>query len=202
MAKSGFIERQIAPVRPFNADEIQAAVLALAPDQSAAVLGAPGTGKTAVLTELVAARVAQGMNPDNIVVLSPHRVAAGRLRNSLGLRLGIATNGALALTPGSLAFALAQEHALATGQSAPRMLTGSEQDSIIAELLLGQIEDGKGPAWPDPLVPEVRQRRAFRSELRDLFARSTEMGWGPAELRVQGQTREHPEWIAAADFWN
>jgi superfamily I DNA/RNA helicase/RecB family exonuclease len=201
VAKTGFIERQIAPVRPFIADEIQAAVLALAPDQSAAVLGAPGTGKTAVLTELVASRVAQGMNPDNIVVLSPHRVAAGRLRNSLGLRLGIATNGALARTPGSLAFALAQEHALATGQSAPRMLTGSEQDSIIAELLLGHIEDGTGPVWPDPLVPEVRQRRAFRSELRDLIARSTEMGWTPTELRSQGQRREHPEWVAAAEFW-
>ncbi|MFA9276729.1 MAG: PD-(D/E)XK nuclease family protein [Rhodoluna sp.] len=202
MAKTGFIERQIAPVRPFVADALQADILTLAADQSAVVLGAPGTGKTRVLTELVVSRVAQGTNPDNIVVLSPNRVAAGRLRNSLGLRLGIATNGALARTPGSLAFALAQEHALATGQAAPRMLTGSEQDSIIAELLLGHIEDGSGPAWPDPLVPEVRQRRAFRSELRDLFARSTEMGWTPVELRQQGQTREHPEWVAAAEFWN
>lgn len=201
MAKSGFIERKIAPVRPFAPDASQAHVLALSPDQSAVVLGAPGTGKTTLLFELVAARVAAGTNPDNIVVLSPNRVAAGRLRNSLGLRLGIATNGALARTPGSLAFALAQEQAFATGQAAPRMLTGSEQDSIIAELLLGHIEDGTGPQWPDPLVPEVRQRRAFRSELRDLFARSTEMGWTPHDLRSQGVTREHPEWVAASEFW-
>ncbi len=142
MAKTGFVQREIAPVRPFVPDASQAQVLALRADQYAVVLGAPGTGKTSLLTELVATRVAAGTNPDNIVVLSPNRVAASRLRNSLGLRLGTATNGALARTPGSLAFALAQEHALATGQAAPRMLTGSEQDSIIAELLLGHIEDG------------------------------------------------------------
>lgn len=201
MAKSGFVEREIAPVRPFVPDASQAQVLALRVGDSAVILGAPGTGKTALLTEFVASRVAGGSNPDNIVVLSPNRVAASRLRNSLGLRLGIATNGALARTPGSLAFALAQEHALTTGQAGPRMLTGSEQDSIISELLLGHIEDGTGPAWPDPLVAEVRQRRAFRSELRDLFSRSTERGWTPADLRSQGVTREHPEWVAASEFW-
>ncbi|MEY4533280.1 MAG: hypothetical protein RI926_1049 [Actinomycetota bacterium] len=202
MAKTGFVQREIAPARPFTADAIQAQVLSLPSKLSAAIIGAPGTGKTALLTELVAARVAQGVNPDNIVVLSPNRVAAGRLRNSLGIRLGIATNGGLARTPGSLAFSLAVEHALATGQAPPRLLTGSEQDSIITELLLGHIEDGTGPVWPDPLVPEVRHRRAFRSELRDVLARSTEMGWGPAELRIQGQSREHPEWVAVADFWD
>ena len=51
MAKTGFVERQIAPVRPFVADAVQADILTLAADQSAVVLGAPGTGKTTVLTE-------------------------------------------------------------------------------------------------------------------------------------------------------
>ena len=201
MARTGFIARERTAARPFVPDTIQQQILALDPRFSASVLGAPGTGKSAVLIELVAARVQAGTLPDNIAVLSPNRVSAGHLRNALGLRLGVATNGALARTPGSLAFAIAQEHALATAQLPPRMLTGSEQDSIITELLRGHIEDGTGPMWPDPLVPEVRTRRAFRSELRDLFARSTEMGWGPAELRAQGERREHPEWVAAADFW-
>ena len=202
MASTGFIQREIAPARTFIPDDVQAQILALPADTSAVIVGAPGTGKTATLMELVAARVAAGMNPDNIVVLSPNRIAAGRLRNALGLRLGIATNGALARTPGSLAFALAQQQAFAEGLEPPRLLTGSEQDSIIAELLAGHTEDGTGPQWPDPLVPEVRARRAFRSELRDLFARATEMGWGPEELAQQGQTRQHPEWVAAAEFWN
>ncbi|MEG0161335.1 MAG: hypothetical protein RR714_03405, partial [Aurantimicrobium sp.] len=60
MAKSGFVQREIPPVRPFVPDASQARVLALQADQFAVVLGAPGTGKTALLTEFVAARVAGG----------------------------------------------------------------------------------------------------------------------------------------------
>ena len=58
MAKTGFVQREIAPVRPFVPDASQAQVLALPVGDSAVVLGAPGTGKTALLTEFVAARVA------------------------------------------------------------------------------------------------------------------------------------------------
>ncbi|MDH6533239.1 superfamily I DNA/RNA helicase/RecB family exonuclease [Aurantimicrobium minutum] len=201
MAKAGFVERERTHLPAWTPDEIQQQILALPLDASAAIIGAPGSGKTRLLIELVATRVAAGVNPDNIVVLTPHRVAAGRLRTALALRLGIPTNGALARTPGSLAFALAQAQAYAHGDEQPRLLTGSEQDSIISELLAGHLADGTGPLWPDPLVPEVRSRRAFRSELRDLFARATECGWGPAQLRDQGLLREHPEWGAAAQFW-
>ena len=37
------------------------------------------------------------------------------------------------------------------------LLTGGEQDAIIAELLLGDIEDQSGPEWPHPLGEEVRR---------------------------------------------
>ena len=116
MAKAGFIEREQTHLAVWNPDKTQSQILALSPEVSAAILGAPGTGKTRLLIELVAARVAAGVNPDNIVVLTPNRVAAGRLRNALALRLGIPTNGALARTPGSLAFALAQEQAYQQGR--------------------------------------------------------------------------------------
>lgn len=202
MAKAGFVERERKHLSAWVPDQVQAEILALPQDVSAAIIGAPGTGKTRLLIELVATRVAAGVNPDHIVVLTPNRVAAGRLRNALALRLGIPTNGALARTPGSLAFALAQEQAYAQAIDQPRLLTGSEQDSIISELLSGHLADNSGPRWPDPLVPEVRSRRAFRSELRDLFARATELGWGPSHLRDQGLVREHPEWVAAAQFWD
>lgn len=202
MAKAGFVERERTHLSAWVPDEIQAQILALPHDASSAIIGAPGTGKTRLLIEFVASRVAAGINPDHILVLTPNRVAAGRLRNALALRLGIPTNGALARTPGSLAFALAQEQAYAEGIEQPRLLTGSEQDSIISELLAGHLADGSGPHWPDPLVPEVRSRRAFRSELRDLYARATELGWAPSQLREQGRLREHPEWVAAAQFWD
>jgi len=139
------------------------------------------------------------MSPDAILVLTPQRRAATRLRDQIAERLGLVTRGALARTPGSLAYALAVEHAMVTGAPAPTLLTGSEQDAIIADLLAGHNEDGTGPTWPDPLVPEVRERRAFRAELRDVIARATELGWGPTELAAASSAR--PEWRAVAQFW-
>jgi MoxR-like ATPase len=47
-----------APAAPLILDESQRAVIALADGESAAVLGAPGTGKTTTIVELVADRVA------------------------------------------------------------------------------------------------------------------------------------------------
>lgn len=186
---------------PVELDADQKQLLLLPPEQSVAVLGAPGTGKTLSIIELVAHRVSQGMKPEEILVLTPNRRAATALRDRLALRINKATEGPLARTPISLAFAIAQQEAILSGTELPQMLTGSEQDAIIAELIDGHLAEGSGPIWPDPLVPEVRVRRAFRSELRDLFARCTEMGWSPQDLKQQGLSRKYPQWVAASDFW-
>ncbi len=42
------------------------------------MLGGPGTGKTTTLVEAVAARVAEGIPPDRILVLTFGRRSAGR----------------------------------------------------------------------------------------------------------------------------
>lgn len=200
----GFVERARGAVTPFLADPSQAAVLALGNSDSAAVIGAPGSGKTATLIELIADRVAAGLSPDAILVLTPQRRAATRLRDQIAARLGVTTQGAMARTPSSLAFALAREHALITGAPEPTLLTGSEQDAIIADLLAGHIDDAAGPAWPEPLVPEVRLRRAFRAELRDVLGRAMELGLSPAQLAAAGAagSSAHPEWAAVASFWS
>ena len=182
-------------------DAVQQLVLSTEPDTSISLLGAPGTGKTHTLIELVAHRIDQGLRPEQIIVLTPHRLAANRLRDALALRIGLATNGPLARTPSSLAFAVAQESARKQGAELPRMLTGSEQDAILADLIAGDIAEETGPVWPDPLVPEVRSRRAFRSELRDLFSRATERGMTPDELTQMGIQRDFPQWVAAASVW-
>ncbi|MEY4102469.1 MAG: hypothetical protein RIR88_603, partial [Actinomycetota bacterium] len=199
MATLGFVERASGVQSAYVADPSQSQILELPAHHSAAVLGAPGTGKTATLIELIARRVQDGLSPDDIVVLTPQRRAATRIRDLIAQRLGVATRGSLARTPGSLAYALALEHALVTGAPSPTLLTGAEQDAIIADLLAGHLEDGTGPHWPDPLVPEVRERRAFRAELRDVISRATEQGWGPEELAAAAATR--PEWRAVAEFW-
>ena len=182
-------------------DGAQAEVLALPDSASAAVLGAPGTGKTTTLVEALAERVlVRGHAPDEVLALSASRTAATALRDRLALRLGVPTQGPLARTATSLAFQLVGERARRDGLEPPRLLTGGEQDQIIAELLSGHMEDGTGPVWPEPLVAEVRMLRGFRTELRELMARCAERGVTPSRLSELGAMTGHDEWRAAARF--
>lgn len=182
-------------------DPSQCLILELADGSSAAVLGAPGTGKTTTIVELVAHRVRErGFVPEEIVVLTSSRITATRLRDRLALRLGEPTNGPLARTVNSLAFEIVGHAARLAGAPPPRLATGGDQDSDIGQLLDGQLEDGTGPAWPELLGPEVRRLRGFRSELRELMMRATEYGLTPKDLRRLGARNDRPEWVAAADF--
>lgn len=182
-------------------DGAQAEVLLLPDGASAAVLGAPGTGKTTTLVEAVAERVSgRGYATGEVLALSASRTAATALRDRIALRLGVPTNGPLARTATSLAFQLVGERARRLGAEPPRLLTGGEQDQIIAELLNGHIEDGTGPHWPEPLGEEVRALRGFRTELRELMARCVERGITPSRLSELGAITGHDEWRAAARF--
>ncbi|GAA4150863.1 ATP-dependent helicase [Leifsonia shinshuensis] len=182
-------------------DDDQRAVLALSDGASAAVLGAPGTGKTSVLVEAIAERVHErGYAASEVLALSASRTAATALRDRIALRLGVPTPGPLARTATSLAFQLAGEQARRNGWEPPRLLTGGEQDQIIAELLAGHLEDGGGPVWPPSLGPEVRILRGFRTELRELIGRCAERGVSPARLAELGAITGRDEWRAAGRF--
>ncbi|MCU1514856.1 MAG: ATP-dependent helicase [Microbacteriaceae bacterium] len=185
---------------PVALDPSQFAVLQLGDSASAVILGAPGTGKTTTMVELVAHRVEQrGFAPEEVLALTSSRTTATRLRDRLAVRIGRPTNGPLARTTNSLAFSIVGEAARAAGVEPPRLITGGEQDSDIAFLLEGQIEDGTS-TWPPALPPEVRRLRGFRSELRELMARATDHGVNPARLRELATIQQRPEWSAAADF--
>lgn len=186
---------------PVVLDSSQAAVLALAEDLSAAVIGAPGSGKTTTLVELVADRLlVRGWERDSVLVLTSSRTAATRLRDVLAVRLGIPTSGPLARTINSLAFEIVGDAARAVGVPPRRLLTGGEQDADIAALLEGHAEGGTGPSWPPALGPEVRGLRQFRTELRELMMRATEFDVSTTQLREHGRVADRPEWGAAADF--
>jgi superfamily I DNA/RNA helicase/RecB family exonuclease len=184
-------------------DASQLAVVGLADGASAAVLGAPGSGKTTTIVELVADRVlARGWDPRSVLVLTSARAAATRLRDTLAVRLGVPTDGPLARTAPSLAYEIVGVAARAAGVTPPRLVTGAEQDADLAALLDGHLASGEGPAWPDPLTPDVRRTARFRSELRDLFSRATEQGIDPRRLRELGRATARAEWVAAGEFFD
>ncbi|NQX12830.1 ATP-dependent helicase [Microbacteriaceae bacterium VKM Ac-2855] len=191
---------QPAVSAPIELDAAQSAVLALADGASAAVLGAPGSGKTTTLVELIAERVlGRGWSPDAVVALAANRVVATRLRDRLALRLGVLSRGPLARTATSLAFEAVTAAAKSLGLDRPTLLTGGEQDAVLAELLEGHLVDGTGPRWPDELSAEVRRLRAFRTELREFGMRATERGLSVDDVRSLGTTFDRPEWLAAAE---
>ncbi|KQM84540.1 UrvD/REP family ATP-dependent DNA helicase [Agromyces sp. Leaf222] len=162
-----------------------------------AVFGAPGSGKTTLAVELVADRVTRlGYGVDDVLVLCASRSTATALRDRIAVRLGVTTRGPLARTANSMAFQLVRAYTAAP----VTLLTGGEHDRIVADLVEGGIRDGFGPEWPEPLTPEVRVLRGFRTELRDLLMRAVELGVDEHDLARLGEAAGRPEWVAAAAF--
>jgi superfamily I DNA/RNA helicase/RecB family exonuclease len=187
--------------QPVVLDAGQQAIVDLPDGASAAVLGAPGSGKTTTIVELIADRIdGRRWSPDSVLVLASSRAAATRLRDRLALRVGVPSNGPLARTVSSFAFEVVGAAARAAGAVPPRLVTAAEQDADIAAILEGHLESASGPAWPEPLEPPVRRLRGFRTELRELMARATEYDVTPDRLRELGRSTDRPAWVAAADF--
>ncbi|WP_067117404.1 ATP-dependent helicase [Microbacterium sp. H83] len=177
-------------------DAAQRAVVGAAATASGVIVGAPGTGKTRTLVDRVVHLLdVVGMRPEELLVLTPNRQAATALRDRIGVRIGQATPGPLARSLGSFAFQIVRGTMVRDGQEPPALLTGADQDRLIAELLAGDAEDGRIP-WPEALSPSVRASKGFRSELRAFLAECAELGAHPDELRAAGD----PSWSAVADF--
>ncbi|WP_368052553.1 ATP-dependent helicase [Micromonospora sp. HUAS LYJ1] len=185
-------------------DPLQAQVVAHT-DGPMLVLGGPGTGKTGTLVEAVAARVAEGVDPERLLVLTFSRRQATGLRHRIEAR--IAADGhrvlrePLVRTFPAYAFGLLRRAAAERGEPSPRLLTGPEQDLIIRELLdvVGGEPDDDPVGWPDDLLPALRTR-AFAAQLRDLLMRAAERGVGPVELARLGEKLGRADWPAAARF--
>ncbi|MGJ7441935.1 PD-(D/E)XK nuclease family protein [Aquipuribacter sp. MA13-6] len=160
------------------------------------VLGGPATGKTRALVSWALHR-SHGTGPGP-VVLVPSRRAADRVRDAVEDRVQGARGDRVARTPHSLAWAVLREHALRTGARPPRLVTASERDEALAELLAGHAEDGSAPPWPPHLDHRLRLTRAFRDELREMSARAVEHGVSPTDLAGLGLRHHRPEWVAAA----
>ncbi|EON31435.1 Superfamily I DNA and RNA helicase [Gordonia terrae C-6] len=172
------------------------------------VHGGPGSGKTALIVDAAVARLLDpSTDPESVLVLASSRRAAVALREEITRRvlsagssgrrvLGGALREPLVRTVHSYAFAILRLQAQAHNNPPPRLITGSEQDVVLRELLAGDIEDGAG-YWPSHLRPALGTD-GFAQALRDLMMRAAERGVGPEELAALGRTHKRPEWIAAA----
>jgi len=185
-------------VDALSLDDEQQAALA-APGPLVRVLGAPGTGKTTTAVELVVDRVVRGgLAPDECLLLTSTRVAAGRLREQVTARLARTSTEALARTHQAFGFGLLRQAAALRGDDAPRLISGPEQDVVLRELLAGHGRgDAPRPPWP-PHVEPALDKRGFRSELRDLLMRAVEHGIEASTLADLGREHGRPEWVAAA----
>ncbi|MCC3294868.1 ATP-dependent helicase [Arthrobacter sp. zg-Y411] len=170
------------------------------------VLGAPGTGKSTVLVEAAVARIERdGLDPANLLMLAPTRLAAAGLRDALSARLQGTLSTAPARTWASYAFDLIRraktEGRLPYLTRAPKLLSGAEQDVIIKELLAGHGQHGVPQLpWPESLDLALGTR-GFRQEIRQLFDRVIEYGISAQELRELGQRYGRPDWVAAGDLY-
>ncbi|MFW0784194.1 ATP-dependent DNA helicase [Gordonia sp. CPCC 206044] len=171
------------------------------------VHGGPGTGKTSLVVDAAVARLLHpGVDPESVLVLASSRRAAATLREEITRRVLAATESRaeggvhalrepLVRTVHSYAFAILRLQASTHGNPPPRLITGSEQDMVLRELLAGDLEDG-ALYWPERLRPALGTD-GFAQALRDLMMRAAERGIGPEELTKLGRRHRRPEWVAA-----
>lgn len=147
------------------------------------VHGGPASGRT---TLALAAAAQAG---ERTLLLAPRRHAAGRLRDALAVQ---GAGEVRAMTPPALGHALLRADALSRGLGEPTLVTGAEQDSLLAELIAGR------ESWNLEVDPGARTLPGFRTELRDLITRATELGLAPGDLDRLGRERGRPAWCDAA----
>ncbi len=170
------------------------------------VLGGPGTGKTRALIETAAAHIADGTDPESVLLLTGSARLGAQARAAITSTLLQAGSRAVVREPlvrtvHSYAFAVLRLTAARNGDAPPRLITTAEQDGIIRELLAGDLEDGDHSvvAWPRQLLPAL-STVGFATELRDLLARCTERGVDPVALQRIGRLYGRTEWLAAGQF--
>lgn len=173
------------------------------------VLGGPGTGKTTLLMQAVAARIRAGADPVRTLVLVGSRRAADELRERLtelihGDEEAVEARTArepLVRTVHSYAFGVLRLHAARNGDPPPRLLASAEQDAVVRDLLAGELHaDVPDSGWPQRLRPALGLP-GFAAELRELLLRAGERGLGPEELHAVGRRHDVTEWTAAGRFF-
>src|ERR1700761_9831049 len=168
------------------------------------VLGGPGTGKSSLLIDAAAARIAAGADPESVLLLTGSGRIGALARSALTTTLlrsqelgacRAVIREPLVRSVHSYAFAVLRLAAQRAGGPPPRLVTSAEQDAIIAELLAAEVADGLA-GWPAELRAALGTD-GFAAELRELLTRCAERGVDPPPLERGGRQSGRPEWTAA-----
>ena len=163
------------------------------------VLGGPGTGKSALMVERALSYIEEGIDPNQILLLTFDRERATELNDAIVSQIPKSINGAIVKTIPAFAYGLLRAHAAQNGKKPPTLLSGAEQDFYIRELL-GPSAISNSADWPEDLLAAVKTA-AFAREMRDLIMRATERGISSDQL-AQLSTRENfPLWLPASKFY-
>ncbi len=194
--KIELIRPVITPTK-FTPTEEQQVVIDSAANRLA-ILGAPGTGKSATLIASVVQAIKSGFDPNSILVLTYGRERASELRDQIVIQSGANAFEPIVRTFHSLAFSIINT------QETPDdpkyvLISGAEQDSFIRELLANP-QYSPDVNWPQVLEPALATR-GFARELRDLILRASERNFTYKKLIEMSKVLNEPWWEPAANFW-
>lgn len=143
------------------------------PHEPTLVIGSPRSGKTSSLRRLVQ-ELENEVSPDSILVLTPSRLAASRLRDQIALdSMGAATKPR-ARSISSFAFDVL------SSKSEIRLLSGAAQERLLTQMVQDAAAMKAGARWG--IDQQTLLLAGFIQELRDLFAVIIENSLSTAEL--------------------
>jgi len=156
------------------------------------VVGGPGTGKTQFLCERIAAAVNAGTPPERILVLGFSRDGIHDIRTRLAQLIGSGVQRTTVATYHSLAMRIVEARTAALGwESPPAVLTGAEQERLVADLLAAQ----DGGQWPS-LYRSVLTTDAMAAEVTDFLLRAAENGVRAGDIAAASRA----QWRALPAF--
>lgn len=158
------------------------------------LLGAPGTGKSAVVAALVAREAALGRR---IAVLTLDRRAASSLQSAVSLTNGSLSERVSVRSLVSFCYGIVQSYAQAVGRREPELISGPEEDALLSDIL---ADPETGVEFPDFVDDGLRRQRGFRAQMRDLLTRACELGLSPRRLEDLGGEHGEPMWVAGGQL--
>ncbi|WP_120002781.1 ATP-dependent DNA helicase [Nesterenkonia muleiensis] len=180
------------------------------PECPTLVYGAPGAGKTAAAVEAALDFLRTGEDSRRLLVLSPSRTSAARLRDAITTGFFAQNQHAALSEQPSRAFAsyafwvlseARRKGFISFAARTPRLLSGAEQDRIIWEIISELHGERAEASWPAS-VREAMGTEGFRKEIRELFDRAREYDISASGLEQLAEEHGSEEWHTAAIIYS